>query len=213
MEVKRVSVTFYPYAELKHTWKNRGGNVVFRVSDYLKDAPEEVLTSLAWYLVSRAVGKACPDGHVQKYLSFVRSRDMWMSKKDLYFSRERSLVLEPKGRVRDLRAVFDCVNSFYFSGFFTAPILAWTTGSPRRRLGYYFEAIDLLAVNRVFDSERIPRYALEFVIYHELLHSIIKPESSLKRRTHHTSEFRAREREFSHYEKAITWLRRIAAQG
>jgi len=212
MGVEQVSVGFYPYAELKHTWRTQGRSVVIRVSDYLKDAPPEVLTSLAWYLVSRAVGKDCPDGHGQKYLGFVRSGDLWVRKKSLYLSRANSLVLEPKGRVRDLCEVFDYVNSFYFSGSFATPILAWTTESPKRRLGYYFEAIELLAVNRVLDSERVPRYALEFVIYHELLHSIFEPDSLLEKRIHHTSEFKIRERQFSHYEEAETWLRRVAAQ-
>lgn len=201
---------FYPYSELKHTWKRSREGLSFKISDYLSDAPEEVLESLSWYLLCRAAGMKCPQGKADSYLLYTRSSELWESKKDLYLSRSRSLSFEPRGIARDLRDVFEYVNSFYFGGRLQNPILAWAAESPRRRLGFYFQQLNLLAANRVLDSDAVPRYVLEFVVFHELLHHVSAGNGRTARRVHHTREFKRQEKTFSHYADAERWLRKIA---
>jgi len=204
-----VSVVFAPYSELKHTWRVDGGGVELRISDYLSRAGKEVMESLAWYLMSRASRRRCPPAKAGPYLRYVRSRELWSSNRKTYLARARHLCMDPKGGHRDLRGVFDYVNSFYFSGRLKRPTLAWTSESPRKRLGFHFEALDLLAVNRVMDSERVPRHVLEFVMYHELLHHVNALDGRPVRRVHHTKQFREQERLFRTYEEAEVWLRRL----
>lgn len=206
----RVSAEYHPYSELKHTWRRRQSTVSFRISDYMDSAPEDVTEAMAWYLLCRAYGKRCPDGMADKYLDYARSRTLWSSKRKVYVSRARNLSFRPVGAARDLGSVFDYVNSCYFSGTIRRPELAWTKESPSARLGFYFEALDLLAANRVLDSEKVPRYVLEFVVYHELLHGVLDPKGTPTRRVHHTKEFRERERKFSMYGEAEAWLSRLA---
>lgn len=205
-----VSVTLGRYSELKHTWKSRGGNLEFKVSDYLADASDEVKEALAWHLLYRAHSVRCPDGRDSLYLSYSRSKQFWQKIKETYLGRARNLEVAPAGQARDLRVVFDYVNSFYFSGRLRVPTLAWTTESPRQRLGFYFEQLDLLAINKAFDSEHVPRYALEFVMYHELLHHRDAESGRMRRRVHHTRSFREQERAFRMCPEAEAWLRRIA---
>jgi len=89
---------------------------------------------------------------------------------------------------------------------------AWVEESPLVRFGFYFEPLNLLAANKVLDAERIPRYVLEFVMYHELLHHVDAGNGRMRRRVHHTKEFREQEKAFSHYEEAEHWLRRIVSE-
>ena len=208
-----VLAAFYPYSELKHTWKRDREGVFLKISDYLSDAPETVLESLSWYLLSRAVGRECPRGKADRYLVYARSRELWESKKELYLSRSRNLSFEPRGNARDLRAVFDYVNSYYFASRLKDPILAWAAESPRRRLGFYFQPLNLLAANRALDSDAVPRYVLEFVVFHELLHHVSAGNGHAARRIHHTPEFKRQEKTFSHYDDAERWLGKIAARG
>jgi len=207
-----VFAAFYPYSELKHTWKGDRERITFKISDYLSDAPENVLESLSWYLLSRAVGMKCPLEKSDRYLVYARSRELWESKKELYLSRSRNLSFEPRGSARDLREVFDYVNSFYFASRLQDPILAWATESPQRRLGFYFQPLNLLVANRALDSNAVPRYVLEFVVFHELLHHVSAGSGRAARRVHHTLEFKNQERAFSHYDDAKRWLRRIASR-
>jgi len=207
-----VRVTFAEYRELKHTWSSRNGDVEFKISDYLDGAPEAVQRSLAWYLLSRAHGRKCPDNEERPYLAYVRSRELWNNKRAAYLSRAKNLSFAPRGDVRDLKSVFMYVNSYYFSGRLKDPDLAWIDESPTVRFGFYFEPLNLLAANTVLDSERIPRYVLEFVMYHELLHHVDAANGRTRRRVHHTKEFREQEKVFSHYEDAEQWLRRIVTE-
>jgi len=202
---------FYPYTELKHTWRREADSVSFRLSDYLKDSPEDVLDSMAWYLVCKAFRKECPHQRSERYLRFSRSIELWDRVRDLYISRAKSLMLVPKGKHRDLSTVFDYVNLNYFGNKIHDPILAWINESPSHRLGFYFAPLSLLAVNTAFDSEHVPRYALEFVVYHELLHHLDAIDAKPRRRVHHTKSFKEQERLFSSYADAERWLRRIAA--
>ncbi len=206
----RVSAEFHQYSELKHTWRHRRSTVSFRISDYMDASPEPVIDALAWYLLCRAYGKRCPDGMAERYLEHARSREMWAPKKPVYVSRARNLAFRPVGAHRDLGAVFDYVNSCYFDGSIRRPDLAWARESPSVRLGFYFEPLDILAANRALDSEKVPRYVLEFVMYHELLHGVLDAKGTPTRRLHHTREFRERERRFSMYDEAEEWLSRLA---
>lgn len=212
LSADRVSAEYHPYGELKHTWRQRQSTVSFRISDYMDSALEEVTEALAWYLLCRAYGKRCPDGMAEMYLGYARSREMWGPKKKIYIVRARNLSFRPVGAAHDLGTVFDYVNSYYFEGAIRRPDLAWAKESPSKRLGFYFEPLDILAANRVLDSEKVPRYVLEFVVYHELLHGVLDAKGTPTRRVNHTREFRAREKEFSMYDEAEAWLSRLARQ-
>ncbi|HUV61339.1 MAG TPA: hypothetical protein VMW71_04130 [Thermoplasmata archaeon] len=207
----RVSARLHPYKELKHTWRSYDGGLTFKVSDYMRGAPEDVVESLAWFLICRAREKECPRGLSSRYLNHVRSTEFWADRRSVYLSRARNLSFRPRGSAHDLAAAFEYVNSCYFDGKVSVPDLVWARESPSRRMGFYHQPLGILAVNRALDSERVPRYVLEFVVYHEMLHGVTEPEDGLNHRVFHTKEFRAREREFARYEEAQKWLSRIAS--
>jgi len=206
---ERVRASFYPYKELKHTWRANDGVLSFKVSDYLKGVPDDIMTSLAWYLLCRARRKECPEGMSQEYRNHVRSQQFWEARRQLYLSRAKNLSFRPRGNARNLEDVFSYINSYYFGSVLEKPELAWIRESPKSRVGFYHAPLRILAVNRILDSDRIPRFVLEFVVYHELLHDTVSHVDGVSRRTYHTREFRRREREFSNHDEAQEWLTRI----
>jgi len=54
----------------------------------------------------------------------------------------------------------------------------------------------------------VPRYFIEFVVYHEMLHADMGTEEHEGRRSIHSREFRKRERLFEDYERAMAWERK-----
>ena len=209
----RVRASFYPYKELKHSWRTCDGALSFRVSDYMKGVPDEVMESLAWHLLCRARKKECPKGMAERYTALVHSRDFWEPRRLRYLSRSRNLSFRPKGNSRDLGEVFSYVNEYHFGSEVSRPDLAWIRESPRSRVGFYHPPLRILAVNRALDSDYIPRFVLEFVMYHELLHDRIGPSVLPSRSIRHTKEFRTRERQFSQFDLAQEWLRKISKGG
>jgi hypothetical protein len=86
-------------------------------------------------------------------------------------------------------------------------------GSKSIRFGSYDFDRRLIRIHPALDKKWVPEYFVEFIVYHELLHAIFPPRPGQTRRKVHTPEFRAMEKQFPHYDKAMQWesanLRRI----
>jgi predicted metal-dependent hydrolase len=64
-------------------------------------------------------------------------------------------------------------------------------------------------VSRVFDDFRVPRYAVEYIVYHEMLHLKHPVKLRGSRRCVHSGEFQAEERLFPRFEEAKAMLKRL----
>jgi len=64
-------------------------------------------------------------------------------------------------------------------------------------------------VSRLLDNPRVPRYYIEYLIYHELLHLVVPPVTRGGRRCFHHPAFRRLERQFPQYREAREFQERI----
>lgn len=130
---------------------------------------------------------------------------------------ERSPRLEPRGRSCDLAALAEEVNRRWFGGELTAAI-TWGRRRPRRRrrrvrrvslqLGSYHPEQDLVRIHPALDQPWVPRFVIESVVYHELLHAALPPTRGADgRRRVHTAEFKRRERLYPRLAEAQRWVR------
>lgn len=126
-------------------------------------------------------------------------------------SRKRPVLLEPKGQVFDLKELYDQLNHHFFDGTVHAHITwgRFAKVSRRRKnsikLGSYSAEDLLIRIHPVLDQTWVPRYFVEFVIYHEMLHHVIRAPVKSGRQYFHTPEFRAWERRFPKYHEALAW--------
>jgi hypothetical protein len=132
--------------------------------------------------------------------------------------RKRNAPLITRGRHHDLLALFDDMNRRYFGGAIHA-LITWgkrpTTSAPRRKtikLGSYSSVDRLVRVHPALDQKWVPRYFVSYIVYHEMLHHVIPGSRGLGRVNLHPPEFRAREREFRYYERAMEWEKRHIAR-
>ncbi len=58
----------------------------------------------------------------------------------------------------------------FFGGLLGRPDLTWSEHHAKRSLGHYDAAHNTIVVSRVFDRPSSPRYAIEYLLYHEMLH-------------------------------------------
>ena len=61
------------------------------------------------------------------------------------------------------------------------------------------------------DRKSVPRLAVEYVLFHEMLHLRFPVEHRGARRCVHTREFKEAEKEFVHLQQAKELLKRICA--
>lgn len=122
------------------------------------------------------------------------------------------IVAQTRGIHHDLAAAFDRVNAAYFQGSLSRPRLVWSRTFAVRKFGHYDQAHDTVMLNAVLDKKTVPEYAIDFIVYHELLHKKLGVTWKSNRMAVHTRRFTEEERKFQQYEQAKAALRRLASE-
>lgn len=131
---------------------------------------------------------------------------------------QRHLHLQHEGRCFDLRRVFAHVNERHFRGRLRGYRVIWGRRRRERPKEYFIfgsiqEEDRVIRIHPLLDQPFVPRWFLEYVLYHEMLHSVIPDEfDSAGRRRIHTAEFYRRERAFPRYHRARRWERENLAR-
>jgi hypothetical protein len=131
-------------------------------------------------------------------------------------ARRRRGRLATRGRCCDLAELASEINHRYFDGALPTAI-TWGRQRPQRRrrrrarritmqLGSYHPDLDLVRIHPALDRPWVPRYVLESIIYHELLHAALPARIENGRRRVHTPEFRRRERLYPRLAEAQSWV-------
>jgi hypothetical protein len=124
---------------------------------------------------------------------------------------QSQLNLRHEGRYFDLRAIFERLNQRYFRGRLRGYKVMWGRRRKHRPKNYFtFGTIQeedrVIRINPLLDQPFVPLWFLQYVLYHEMLHSVVPDEvASRGRRRIHTDEFNRREREFRSYQRARRW--------
>ena len=204
-----LKVEFYPYAGVNHTIRIRDGRLLVRLSDLIEGAPENVLAALAHILLSKIYRKPIEAGHSSRYRRFVGGKDFAAKAQMIRQSRGRKRIGAPQGHVYDLEAIFEELNTRYFHGLLGRPRLTWSHNIARRRLGHFDPAHNTIVVSRVFDDARMPKFAIEYLLYHEMLHLKHPVRLRGSRRCVHSAEFVEEEKRFPQFEDAKRILRAL----
>ncbi len=206
-----IVVRFYPYANLDSRIRLESGHrrISVKVSDQLEHAPPEVQESLAYVLLSKLYRKPVDPVHNLRYKEFVNRADIRRRALEIRRQRGRKRLTPPAGGSYDLDAIFDALNVEYFDGSLAKPRLGWSMRRSRRLLGHYDHAHDTIVLSRLLDSAAVPRYVVEYVLYHEMLHLKHPVEYREGRRCVHGPEFKREERRFPRFEEANLYLKRL----
>lgn len=93
-------------------------------------------------------------------------------------------------------------------GTYNAP----RNGKSRRYMfwGRYFPDVKLIRIHATLNQPWVPKFFVEHVVYHELLHHVMIPNVSPRAMRAGTVEwhpelFQVAERQFKYYEKSIQW--------
>lgn len=119
-------------------------------------------------------------------------------------------VIFTAGEFHDLRQIYDEINTRYFEGKIDASI-TWgaRTGRSRRRnsikMGSYSVEERLIRIHRSLDRAFVPRFFVEWIVFHEMLHQVHDIRVKNGRREFHSREFLADESQFEHYEQSRAW--------
>lgn len=206
----RFRVEFYPYASLVLTIRRREDTVYVRFSDLLRRAPLAVFEGAAALLLSRVFRRKAPRELVEPYLKYARSDRTRNRISRMRRGRVRLASTGPHGQHFDLENMFDELNLRFFNGALQRPHIGWSTRSWRRQFGCYDPGPNQILLNRRMDHPRVPRVAVEYVLYHEMLHVKHPTRRSGCSLLSHSPEFRAEEQRFPEFKQARKILDHLA---
>ncbi len=202
-------VRFYPFTGINTTIRLRDGKALVRLSDLLEGAPESVIRAIAHILLAKLYRKPIEAIHANRYRRHLGSEAVTRRAEQVRRSRGRKNVLTARGHHYDLEEIFEDLNRRFFHGLLGRPVLTWSAHSARRLLGHYDAAHNTIVVSRVFDRAETPRYAIEYLLFHEMLHLKHPVQMRGGRRCVHSREFQRDEKMFPELEQVKAYLKRL----
>jgi hypothetical protein len=203
-------VEFYPYANLMHTIRIDDDVASVRVSDILQGAPLVVFEAAAAILLARLYRRRAPAELLTSYRLYIAAPRTRRRMALLRGARGRRVKTGPGGVIYDLAPMFRRLNRRYFSGRLHRPRLGWSERTWRTQFGCFDPALDQIVLSRWLDRAVVPRYAVEYVLFHEMLHVKHPLRAARCCMEAHSRRFRQEERRYVHYLRARKYLDRLS---
>lgn len=207
--IPELKIEFFAFANINNTIRLRQGKLLVRLSDLLEGAPEAVLRAIAHILLAKMYRHPIDRGQAARYRKYLASHEIIRKTHLVRQMRGRKQLHSARGHFYDLDAVFEKLNTRFFYGLLARPRMSWSRTRTRRILGHYDPAHNAIVISRVFDHFAVPAYAVEYIVYHEMLHLKHPVRLRGSRRCVHSAEFQAEEKLFPQLAEANAFLKRL----
>lgn len=206
---EKVSASFFPFKDFKACWQRTGTTADFKVTDYLECADGPMIDEFADNLFKRIRSKGKVELYTERMKEWFQSNEFLDTNRPIYLRRSRNLSYRSAGNRYELTDSFERLKDQGLVPDTPNAYITWTRGPNRARLGYCSILMRVIAISSALDSEKIPEYVTEYVLYHELLHLRTGLKSSGR---YHDKQFKDLERIHPRYREAEDWLKRVAAK-
>jgi hypothetical protein len=184
------------------TIKRGQGLFTFRLHHMFLDAPSVILRALAHYAARQDRDAAAA------LRSYIDANEHRIRRRDEL----RPIPVDVEGKHHNLQEIFDDLNARYFGERIEARITWGPRGRRKKgrgsvKLGSYTFEDELIRIHPVLDSADVPRFFVEWIAYHEMLHEVHDMPVVDGRRVYHTPEFRQAEANFERHAEAVLWER------
>lgn len=204
-----ITIQFRQYANADCKIRLDAGHLLVRIADIFEGAPAPVMEALAYILLSKLYRRPVPAVYNHRYRLFLNRREMRRQLHVVRQVRGRKYLSGPQGAHYNLDEVFEELNRLYFDGLMGRPRLSWSRTPSRSMLGHFDPSHNAIVISRIFDNSSVPRLALDYVMFHEMLHLRFPVDHQRARRRIHTREFREAEKTFPELAKAKGLLKKL----
>ncbi len=202
----KIEIRYYPYVNVNHTIRIRSGIVYVRISELFRFVPRFVQESLAKILVSKLLSKKVPVEARKLYRKFINSESFQKIATENKRNKGRKDIITSKGDYFDLEDIFGKVNLIYFQNKIPKPELTWSRKRTYRRLGHHDTVHNSITISKSLDDHDVPKFVVEYVVYHEMLHIKHPTQQRNGRRYNHTPAFKRDEENFPYFHEAENWI-------
>jgi len=208
-QLPAIRVEFCRFANADSFIRLESGAIHVRISDLLEGAPAPVVEALAYILLGKLFRRPAARIYSHRYRLYLNRRDVRRQMHLVRQIRGRKFVSGPQGSHYNLETVFEALNAEHFQGLLARPLLGWSRGVSRNLLGHFDPSHNAIIISRIFDSPAVPEFALEYVMFHEMLHLRYPVEHNGARRRVHTRQFHQAEKQFARLKEAKAILKSL----
>ncbi|MGH9632117.1 MAG: SprT-like domain-containing protein [Bryobacteraceae bacterium] len=205
----RFRVEFRAFANANSTIRLENEEIAVRITDLLRTAPAPIMEALAYILLCKLYRRPIPRIYSHRYKLYLNRRDTRHSLEQMRQTRGRKFLSGAQGQRFNLEEIFEELNLCHFHGLMARPELGWSRKPSTTTLGHYDPCHHAIILSKILDRPGVPRLAVEYVMFHEMLHLRYPVEHRGARRCVHTAEFRAAEKEFPRLKEAKELLKNL----
>jgi hypothetical protein len=188
------------------------GKRTLTLPSYFEEAPEKVKSALIeWALLPATRRRKKPSSNAQrkKQLEYF----IWEYVESSGNKSEKKFSIGPenfqsKGRLYDLQEVFSTLNTVYFNGRLASHI-RWNKSNWRSYQTFFVDKQgrrnSLISIARTYNRPDVPRFAIEGIVFHEMLHIVVPPYKRGLQNVIHGAEFKRAERQFPFFREWRKW--------
>jgi hypothetical protein len=204
-----IRMEFCPFANADSFIRLAADGIHVRITDLLEGAPAPVLEALAYILIGKLFRRPIARAYAHRYRLYLNRRDMRRHMHLVRQMRGRKFISGPEGAHHNLEQIFEELNGRFFDSLMGRPLLGWSRRRSRSMLGHFDPSHNAIIISRIFDTPKVPRLALEYVVFHEMLHLRYPVDHNGARRRVHTREFHDAEKAFPQLREAKEMLKRL----
>ena len=201
-----VTAEFALFKEFNVQWTRSRRIAHFKVSDYMEDAPYEVLEALACSLLARIDGRE-EVPYKKAMRDWVLAPGFSETKRPKYIERSRNVTGSRIGQERNLQDSFDRLEKMGLFDRSKGVEAIWTTDTASPKAASCSVLFKLIVVSNQLDDLNVPEYVVDYAVYSQYL-KIVKGAEVFG----FTTEVYTREEEkmFDRYHEAERMLDRMA---
>ncbi len=210
MAAPAVEVLYCQFANVHSSIRMDGGQIHVRISDILEGAPAPVTEALAYILMGKMLRKPVARNYSHRYKLYLNRKEVRRQMHLVRQLRGRKMLSDPQGKYYNLEEIFERLNIEYFDGLLGRPALGWSLRRSRTMLGHFDPSHNAIILSRIFDEAGVPGVAVEYVMFHEMLHLQYPVEHRGARRCVHTPEFKQAEKKYPRLKEAKEALKKLS---
>ena len=165
-----VTAEFSAFRDFKLKWTRSYKWISFEVSDYLRNAPEHVMQSLAETVFARIRGED-RTAYSEEGCDYLNSKEFLEENQGMYLKRFRGISETARGENVDL---LDCYRRLAERGLAEYDpdlVIRWNNVEDRsRKVGRSSVLMRTIVMNPMLDSEDIPEETLDYALYSQICH-------------------------------------------
>ena len=164
---ENVSTDFVSFKQFKVQWQRSYNWIAFRISDYMVDAPENVMEDLADSIFAKIVGK---EGQYSDNMrDWVLSDEFSIRKRPTFIQRGRYLTKDPQGEHKNLD---DSIRRLVRNGLIAPDHnikAVWNRDTRTDMAATYSVLMRTIMISAALDEKDTSDDVLDYVIYHQYL--------------------------------------------